>query len=78
MNEHQRDLVSTAERYQYTPCFKFKSTDVNLLSGLVWLLDQMQRYDWSDGLSIKLPVKGQLETVGLVLVFAVLCGAAEM
>ncbi len=37
----RRNLVSTAERCQYTPFVKFKSTDVNLLSSLVCLSDKM-------------------------------------
>ncbi len=41
MNEHQKVSVSTAERCQCTPFFKFKSTDVNLLSCLVCLSDKM-------------------------------------
>ncbi len=45
-----------------TQFFKFNSTDVNLLSCLVCLSDKILRYDWSDHLSIKLPVKGELHT----------------
>ncbi len=57
-----RYLISTAERHQYTPSFKFKSTDVNLLSCLVCLSNKNGRFgiDWSYRRSINLPVKGQL------------------
>ncbi len=40
----RRYLVSTVERWQYTPFFKFKSTDVNLLFCLVCLSDKNGRF----------------------------------
>ncbi len=46
----RRDLVSTAERHQYTLLS-------DLFFGQKW---QIRRYDWSNHLSVKLPVKGQL------------------
>ncbi len=46
MNEHQK--VSTAERHQYTPFFKFKSTEVNLLSCLICFLDKIAEVDTGD------------------------------
>ncbi len=42
MNGTSGVSVSVAERCQYTPFFKFKSTDVNLLSCLVCLSDKME------------------------------------
>ncbi len=51
-------VVSTAERRQYT-IFKFDCTDIN---SPIWCVCQTKwriwHYDWSDRLSIKLPVKG--------------------
>ncbi len=63
MNELRSYLV----RRQYTPFFKFKnhpSTIVNLPSVwfVSWTKRQIQSYDWSDRLSIKL--KGQLLSCG--------------
>ncbi len=46
-NKHEwtsEGIVSTAERCQYTPFFTFKSTDNNLLSHLVCLLDKNGRF----------------------------------
>ncbi len=34
-------FISTAERHQYTQFFKFKSTNINLLSLLIYLSDKM-------------------------------------
>ncbi len=56
----KRYLVSNAKRRQYTPFFKFKSTDINLLSGLVCLSDKMAGYDWSVLLSLKPPGEGSV------------------
>ncbi len=40
----RKDHVSTMETCQYTPFFKFKSTDINLLSCLVCLSDKNGRF----------------------------------
>ncbi len=43
-NKHEwtsEGIVSTTERFQCTPFFKFKSTDVNLLSCLVCLFNKV-------------------------------------
>jgi len=49
--------IRTAKRNQYTPFFKFKFTDLNLLTDLVCLWVPANggflHYDWSDHLSIK-------------------------
>ncbi len=39
----RRYYISTTERRQYTPFFKFKSTNINLLSCLFCLLDKNGR-----------------------------------
>ncbi len=73
-NKHEwtsESSVSIAERCQYTPLFKFKSTDVNLQK---W---QIQRYDWSDRLSIKLPAKGELDYKGILLYLPIIEGHME-
>ncbi len=59
MNEHQKFFfIIIVERNQYTQLFKFKATEVNLLSCLICLLDKMM--DLADRLSIKPPGKGEL------------------
>ncbi len=43
MNEHQKVSCLTAERRQYAPFLKMKSTDINLLSWLIGLSDRNGR-----------------------------------
>ncbi len=66
---NRRYFISTLERHQCTPFFKFDSTYINLLSCLICLSDKManQRYDWSDRPSIKLSAKGQLVVIGFFI-----------
>ncbi len=51
-------FIIIVERYQHTQLFKFKATEVNLLSCLICLLDKMM--DLADRLSIKPPREGSI------------------
>ncbi len=44
MNENQKVFCVNVERRQCTPFFKFKSSNINLLSCLVYFLDKNGRF----------------------------------